>query len=95
MTTIRESIEARIKELEADAAAERAKLENLHPTLAAVLEHPVEQVVAFIRTFGDHIFKHKAVQAAIAVATHAQMEADADAAVKPAAPAESTGQAAA
>jgi len=62
MPTLRESIEARIKELEGEAAAERAKLENLHPTLAAVLEHPVEEVVAFFRSVGAHLFPHQQVK---------------------------------
>lgn len=80
MTTLRESIEARIKELESEAAGERAKLENLHPTLAAVLEHPVEEVVAFFRSVGAHLFPHQQPKAAPTPA---------------AAPAETTGQAAA
>lgn len=65
--TIREALEAEVASLEkklADGterlttaiAAEKAKLEGLHPTLLAVLAHPIDDVRAFFRSFGVHLF---------------------------------------
>lgn len=65
--TIRQALEADVAalerkladgtaRLEAAIAAEKAKLEGLHPTLQAVLEHPIEEVRAFFHAFGEHLF---------------------------------------
>jgi hypothetical protein len=67
MTTIREALEAEVHTLErklADGTArltaaianQKAKLSGLHPTLLAVLDHDVDEVRLFFRTFGDHLF---------------------------------------
>lgn len=81
MTTIRASIEATVASLEAklktetatisaDIASEKLKLEGLHPTFTALLDHPLDEVVAFFREMGSHLFP-KASAAAIAGATAA------------------------
>ena len=81
MSTIREALEADVASLEkkladgtarltAAIATEKAKLEGLHPTLLAVLEHPVDEVRAFFRKFGTQLFpgaSHEAVAAATAI----------------------------
>ncbi len=83
MSTIREALEADVASLEkkladgtarltAAIATEKAKLEGLHPTLLAVLEHPLDEVQAFFRKFGAQLFpgaSHEAVAAATAVET--------------------------
>lgn len=80
--TVRDIVQADIDKLQAAAdtaiaelAAAKAKLAATHPTLLAVLERPVEEVVAFFRSFGAHIFQHPATQAAVAVAAHAEQSA--------------------
>ena len=107
MTTIRASIEATVASLEAklktetatisaDIATEKMKLEGLHPNFAALLDHPVDEVVAFFRSMGAHLFP-KASPAAIAGATAAPAApaaaaSDSTAASTPAAPAAGTAE---
>ena len=63
MTTVLESIQVEVDRLQAiadkavaDLNAEKLKLKATHPVLLAVLERPIEEVVAFFRAFGPHLF---------------------------------------
>lgn len=54
--TLRSLVSLRVAALEAALVTEKAKLETLPTALEALLDHPVDEVVAFIRTFGSHLF---------------------------------------
>lgn len=63
MTTALQLVQAEVDRLQAaadkavaDLAAAKAKLAATHPTLLAALERPVEDVIAFIRSFGPAFF---------------------------------------
>jgi hypothetical protein len=70
MTTVLESVQAEVDRLQgiadkaiADLNAEKLKLKATHPTLLAVLERPIEEVVTFFRAFGPHLFPAQAAPA--------------------------------
>ncbi len=63
MTTALQLVQAEVDRLQAaadsavaDLASAKAKLAATHPTLLAALERPVEDVIAFFRSFGPAFF---------------------------------------
>ena len=70
MTTLREALQAEIAAAKTDLAAKEAKLAQLEGTFEQVLSHDVEEVKAFFRSVGQHLFPHP-VSAAAPVAAAA------------------------
>lgn len=58
MTTLREALQAEIAAAKTDLAAKEAKLAQFETTFAEVLTHDVEDVKAFFRSVGQHLFPH-------------------------------------
>ena len=58
MTTLREALQAEIATAKADLAAKEAKLATFETTFEQVLSHDVDEVKAFFRSVGQHLFPH-------------------------------------
>lgn len=58
MTTLREALQGEIATAKTDLAAKEAKLAQLETTFEQVLSHDVEEVKAFFRSVGQHLFPH-------------------------------------
>jgi hypothetical protein len=63
MPTLRESALARTAALRAEADAIEAKIAAVPSSLVNVLDHDVDVVVGFFRTWGESLFGHKAAPA--------------------------------
>ena len=60
MPTLRESAIARVAALRAEADAIEAKIASVPSSLVNVIDHEVDVVVDFFRSWGESLFGHKA-----------------------------------
>lgn len=58
MTTLRESLQAEIGKAKTDLAAKEAQLAQLEGTFGDALARDVDELKAFFRSVGAHIFGH-------------------------------------